>query len=198
MKKLMKDCYCFVLMYKDCWHHLRNVWFDSVIKKIGAHLDELLEENLEEIHYSLRVTTEIANSLCAIEKYFCGTANYVKGKGSVFMYYMRRYHPTAYLYPGSRACGGLLQDIGIAGEVTVLMNIPHYLDFLIWKMSCGGDGILEKTFISFCGQLKWCHSYVSFLSCTSLSIYLYDGLPETAATSESMVLELHIFQRPWN
>ena len=24
------------------------------------------------------------------------------------------------------------------------MNIPHHLDFLIWIMTCGGDGILEK------------------------------------------------------
>ena len=42
--------------------------------------------------------------LRAIEKYFGGTANYAKGKGSLFMDYMRRYHPTAYLYSISRAC----------------------------------------------------------------------------------------------
>ena len=97
----MKDCYFFALMCKDCYCHLRNVWFGSVIKKHGAHLAELVEEDLEEIHYSLCVTTDIGNLISTIEKYFGGTANYSKGKGSVFMDYMRRYHPTAYLYPVS-------------------------------------------------------------------------------------------------
>ena len=38
IKTLMKDCYCFVLMYKDCWHHLRSIWFGAFIKKLGDHL----------------------------------------------------------------------------------------------------------------------------------------------------------------
>ena len=81
----MKDFYCFVFMHKDCWHHLRNFCLGAVIKKCGAHLDELLEEHLEEIHYSLSLTTDICNLLCANEKYFGGNANYAKGKGSMFM-----------------------------------------------------------------------------------------------------------------
>ena len=71
MKTLMKYCNCFVLMYKDCWHHLRNVWFGAVIKKICAHLADLLEEYLEEIHYSLRVTTDIGNLLSVIGRFMC-------------------------------------------------------------------------------------------------------------------------------
>ena len=89
MKTLMKDYYCFVLMYRDCWNHLPNVWFDAFIKKLFSHLAELLEEYLEEIHYSLRVTTDIGKLLRAIEKYFGGTANYSKGTGSMFMDFMR-------------------------------------------------------------------------------------------------------------
>ena len=46
MKTIMKDWYCFVLMYKYLWHHLRFVWFGDFIKKLGAHLAELLEEDL--------------------------------------------------------------------------------------------------------------------------------------------------------
>ena len=101
MKTLMKDLYCFVLIYRYCSHHLFNVRFSAVIKKLYAHLSELLEEDIEEIHYSLPVTTDIGNILCGIEKYFGGTANYAKGKGYMFMDYMCRYHPTAYLYPVS-------------------------------------------------------------------------------------------------
>ena len=106
IKTLIKDFYCFVMMYKYCWNHLRNVWFGAVIKKLGAHLAEFLEDYFEEIHYSLCVTNNIGNLLRAIDKYFGGTANYAKGKRSIIMDYMRRYHPTAYLYPVSRACGG--------------------------------------------------------------------------------------------
>ena len=128
----------------DCWHHLRNVWFGRVTLELGEWLKDVLADDLEKIHYSLRVTTDIVGILRAIEKYFGGTANYAKGKGSLFMDYMRRYHPTAYLYSISRACGGARQDIGVEGAIAVLMNIPYYLEFLIWRFRCGGDGILEK------------------------------------------------------
>ena len=113
------------------------------------------------------------------------------------MDYMHCYHPTSYLYPVSSDCGRSRQYTSVDDAVSVLMNIPHYLEFLIWRMSCRGDGILEKKCISFCDQLKWCHYYASCLSCTSLSAYLYDGFLETVKTSESTVLEFQIFQRPW-
>ena len=131
-------------MYRDCWHHLHNVWFCFVIKKLCCLLAVLLEEDLEEIHYSLRVTTDIGNLFRTIKKYFGGTANYAKGKGSMFMDYMRHYHPTSYLYPVSQSCGGSRQDLGVEGAVAVIMNIPHELEFLIWRMSCGGEDILKK------------------------------------------------------
>ena len=92
-------------MYKYFWNHLHNVWFGDVVRKLGSHLDELLEEDFEEIHYSLRVTTDIGNLLSIIEEYFGGTANYAKGKGSMFMDHMRCYHPISYLYALSRSCG---------------------------------------------------------------------------------------------
>ena len=116
-----------------------------MIKKLDEYLAAELKDDLEQIHFSLRVSTDIGNLLRAIEKYFGGTANYAKGKGSMFMDYMRRYHPTAYLYSVARACGGSRQDIGTEGAIPVLMNIPFYLEFLIWRMRCGGDGILEKS-----------------------------------------------------
>ena len=59
--------------------------------------------------------------------------------------WMRRYHPTAHLYLVARACGGSRQDIGAERAVPVLMNIPYYLEFLVWRFWCGGDGILEKS-----------------------------------------------------
>ena len=128
----------------DCWHHLRNVWFGAVIKKLGENLEEVLGHDFEQIHFSLRVTTDIGNIIRAIEKYFGEQANYTKGKGSMYYDYMRRYHQGVYLFPVSRACGGARQDIGVEGAVPPIMNIPYFLEFLSWRMSCGGDGILEK------------------------------------------------------
>ena len=67
----------------------------------------------------------------------------------MFMDYMRHYHPTVYIYPVSLYCGRSRQDIGVEGAVAVLIDIPHYLEFLIWRMRCGGDGILEKNVYHF-------------------------------------------------
>ena len=104
-----------------------------------------MKEDLEEIHFTLRITLDVVDLLRAIEKYFGGNANYAKGKGSMFMNWMRRWHPKAFLYAVSRACGGSRQDIGVEGSIAVLMNAPYYLEFLVWRMRCGHDGgILER------------------------------------------------------
>ena len=84
-----------------------------MIQKLDDYLSEELKEDLEQIHFSLRVGTDIGDILRAIEKYFGESANYMKGRGSIFYDYVRRYHPTSYLYPVSRACGGSRQDIGV-------------------------------------------------------------------------------------
>lgn len=49
-----------------------------------------MKEDLEEIHFTLRITLDVVDLLRAIEKYFGGNANYAKGKGSMFMNWMRR------------------------------------------------------------------------------------------------------------
>ena len=65
-----------------------------------------MKEDLEEIHFTLRITLDVVDLLRAIEKYFGGNANYAKGKGSMFMNWMGTWHPKAFLYGVSRACGG--------------------------------------------------------------------------------------------
>ncbi len=69
------------VMEDDCWNHLRNVCFGAVIKELSSHLDEVLRDNLSEIHPILRVTTDPSNIFHAIEKFFGETANYAKGLG---------------------------------------------------------------------------------------------------------------------
>ena len=77
------------------------------------------------------------------------------------------------------------------------MNIPFYLEFLCWRMSCGGDGILEKICILFWDLLKWWFSYMSFQFFTSLFIYHYVGLLITVVTLSSTCLCCQICQRFW-
>ena len=117
---------------------------NRVTIELGEWLRDVLSDDLSVIHYSIHVTTDVVMILRAVEKHFGGTANYSKGKGSMFLDWMRRYHPGAYLYSIVCACGGTCQDIGAEGAYPVLMNIPYYLEFLIWRFRCGGDGILEK------------------------------------------------------
>ena len=111
--------------FADCWKHLRNVWFRAVITKLEKHLQDWMKTDLDQIHFSLRITTNIINILRVFERYFGGNANYAKGKGDEFMNWMNRYHPTAYLYAVSGACGGSRQYIGVEGAITVLMNVPY-------------------------------------------------------------------------
>ena len=104
-----------------------------------------MNTDLEQNHFSLRITTNIINLLRAVERYFGGNDNYSKGKGAEFTNWMNRIHPTAYLYAVSWACGGSRKDIGVEGSIAVLMNVPYYLDFLIWRMRCGhGDFSIER------------------------------------------------------
>ena len=130
----------------DCWHHLRNIWFGAVIKQLNKSLSGLWEQDLDDIPNIFRVCADINDLLRCIEKEFGRTANYAKGHGSMFEEWMRTNHPGAYLYPIQRACGGARQDIGVEGAPAVLMNLPYYLEFLHWRMSCGlkSEAILQR------------------------------------------------------
>ena len=94
----------------DCWHHLRNTWIGNTVKALSEHLNGALSEDLEKIPTIYRVSTEISALMIATEKYFGIQANYIKGKGSMFLWWLRTYHPGVYLYATMRACGGTRQD----------------------------------------------------------------------------------------
>jgi hypothetical protein len=69
------------VMENDCWNHKRNVWFGAVIKELSSHSDEVLKDNLSEIHPILRVTTDPSNIFRAIEKFFGENCKLRKGIG---------------------------------------------------------------------------------------------------------------------
>ena len=116
----------------DCWHHLRNTWIGNTVKVLSGHLTDVLSEDLEQIPTMYRVTIDISSLMIATEKYFGTQANYVKGKGSIVLWWIRTYHPGVYLYATVRACGGTRQDGDTEGARPVLMNFPLYLQFLAW------------------------------------------------------------------
>ena len=98
-----------------------------MFERLGQHLKTWMNSDLEEIHFSLQITTDVIQLLRAVEKYFGGNANHAKGKGSLFENWIKSYHPATYLSAVSRECGGSQQDISVEGAIAVFMNVPHYL-----------------------------------------------------------------------
>ena len=43
----------------DCWHHLQNIWFGTVIKQLNKTLLDLWAEDLEDVPAIYRVCTDI-------------------------------------------------------------------------------------------------------------------------------------------
>ena len=79
----IKDCYEF-----DCMHHLRNVWFGNMKKRLTKKLNLILRSSLDEIDPTLRVSASISAMIRAIDKEFSLSANYPKGHGQLFLEWM--------------------------------------------------------------------------------------------------------------
>ncbi len=73
------------VLENNCWNHQQKVWFGDVVKELSSHLDEVLQNDLNEIHPILRVTTDPDSIMCTIETFFGETAIYTNR--SVSMYY---------------------------------------------------------------------------------------------------------------
>ena len=120
----IKDCYEF-----DCMHHLRNVWFGNMEKRLTKKLNLILRSSLDEIDPTLRVSASISAMIRAIDKEFSLSANYPKGHGQLFLEWMREKHPGALLLHVERASGSR-QDLCTEGSMAILMNYPYYIEFL--------------------------------------------------------------------
>ena len=86
-----------------CWNHLRNVWVGGMTKKLSAHLNDVLHDELKAIDFRLRVSTSFESVLRALDKEFSLCANYPKGHGEEFLPWMELRHPGALLCCMSRA-----------------------------------------------------------------------------------------------
>eukprot|EP00957_Ditylum_brightwellii_P193240 14713782-Ditylum_brightwellii.AAC.1 len=128
----------------DYWQHFHGVCTGAVVKDLCSQLLEDLKDDLDDLHFTLQVQTEVGQIYRSVEKEFAETAQYAKGDSTMFYGWKETHHPTTYIYPCARVLGGARQDLGSEGAIPVLMNIPYYLEFLNWKLCCRSDNICMK------------------------------------------------------
>ncbi len=113
----------------DCMHHLCNVWFGGMEKKLTLSLNILLRSSLDIIDLKLQVTASISAIIRAVDKEFSLLANHPKGHGELFLEWMRENHPSELLLHVKQAAGSR-QDLCTDGCMAIYMNYPYYIKFL--------------------------------------------------------------------
>ena len=107
-----------MVLQQDCHHHLRNVWFGAITKRLSAYLDDLLAADLDAINFRYCVSTKMDAVLRAIDKEFSLPANYPKGHGDHFKHWLKREHPGTLSVPVHRTSGSR-QDLVMEGAAAV-------------------------------------------------------------------------------
>ena len=54
----------------DCMHHLRNIWFGNMAKKLTTKLNLILKASLDEIDPKFRVSSSVSPIIRAVDKDF--------------------------------------------------------------------------------------------------------------------------------
>ena len=75
-----KDVNAYMVM---CWHHLRNIWFKAVLKRLTGYLNQVTEEHLAQIDPEDRISPGIEKLLRIFERYFFLKKWYTKGNGDI-------------------------------------------------------------------------------------------------------------------
>ena len=110
---------------------------------LSAFLNKMLVEDLSDIDWRLRVTTMFDAILRAIDKEFSLPANYPKGHGDMFKYWLMKFHPGALLVPVQRTAGSR-QDLAMEGAAAIYWNRMYYVEFLDECLRSGNDNILQE------------------------------------------------------
>ena len=92
----------------DCHHHLRNVWIKGMDIKMTKFLTNILAGDLSEIHFRWRVSTNIVCVMISVDKEFSLPANYPKGHGHEFKFWLNKYHPGALLVAVERVTDNVM------------------------------------------------------------------------------------------
>ena len=67
-----------------CWHHLHNIWFKAVVKRLTRYLNKAMEDHLSKLDPEDRISPGIDNLVRVCEKYFCLKKHDTKGGGERF------------------------------------------------------------------------------------------------------------------
>ena len=138
-----KDPNDVLVLQQDCHHHLRNVWIGALTKRLSKFLDGMLAADLDEINSRYRVSTMMDAVLRSVDKEFSLPANYPKGHGDSFKYWLKNTHPGALLVPVTRASGSR-QDLAVEGAAAVYWNRKYYVEFLDECLTGLKDNILQE------------------------------------------------------
>ncbi len=106
---------------QDCHNHMRNIWIKHVTIRLSNYLNDILAQDLDNIHFHYRVSTMFDAVLRAVDKEFSLPANYPKGHGDMFLHWLRVHHPGALLVPVQRTAGSR-QDLAAEGAAAVFWN----------------------------------------------------------------------------
>ena len=93
------------------------------------YLNNILALDLVNINFQYHVTTKMEAVLRAVDKEFSLPANYPKGHGDQFKYWLQEYHPGVLLVAVERAAGSR-QDLAVDFAAAVYWNRKYYVEFL--------------------------------------------------------------------
>ena len=68
--------------------------------------------------------------LRAVDKEFSLPANYPKGHGDQFKFWLKEYHPEVLLFIAVQRTSGSRQDLAVEGAAAVYWNQKYYIGFL--------------------------------------------------------------------
>ena len=114
----------------DCWHHMRNIICNGIRKELCSHMHTALKDDMEAIPSHLRINCSLDNLCRMCDKEFNKTANYAKGHGGEFEYWMGIHRSGELLMPIVRALGGNRQDGAFEGALPIYMGRQYFVAFL--------------------------------------------------------------------
>ena len=114
---------------QDCMQHLRNMWINGVAKAVSKFMNGFLEDSLDNLSPFLCVSPDLENFIRDFHKEFSLDANYPKGRGENFIYWIIKKYPNEFIMKTERASGSR-QDIIIMGSGPTHWNRILNVEFL--------------------------------------------------------------------
>ena len=164
----------------DCHHHLRNVWIKGMDLKMTKFLTNILADDLSDIHFWYRVSTNIVAVMISTDKEFSLPANYPKGHGHKFKYWLDKYHPDVLLVAVERITGQR-HDLTVKDATAIYWNRKYYIEVLNDRLIAtdkGKGNILQTNLfvvLSCTEMVAMCRVYAIFHFCISIPMHWLAG-----------------------